>query len=180
MGCKFYNTDLKRCTCKVLAKFEQGRVILYDPDKPCNKSCTWFHTGSMSYSEACSIATNAHLGQKRKFSGLPYIIHPRVVANKFINIDYKILAILHDVVEDTNITIKMLVSEYHLAEHIADALSIITKCKDQNYLEYIMQFKYNDMARAVKIEDIKHNMSDLENGCMYQKYEMALYILKKM
>lgn len=68
----------------------------------------------------------------------------------------------------------------HIVKHIADALHVITRYRGQDYLDYIQQFKYNDLARAVKIEDIKHNMSDLNPGCLYTKYSMALYILKKV
>lgn len=180
MRCIFYDKELNRCVCKVLAKIEQGRVDLHRPCKPCDENCTWFIDSPMSYSEAYAIATNAHLGQERKFTGRPYIEHPRAVASKFKDIDHKILAILHDVIEDTDITIEELISKYHLASHIADALHVITRYRGQDYLDYIQQFKYNDLARAVKIEDIKHNMSDLNPGCMYTKYSMALYILEKV
>lgn len=180
MRCIFYDKELNRCVCKVLAKIEQGRIDLYRPCKPCNENCTWFVESPMSYSEAYSIALKFHSGQVRKYGGKPYITHPKSVADKFKDIDHKILAILHDIVEDTDITIEELVSKYHLASHIADALRVITRYRGQDYLDYIQQFKYNDLARAVKIEDIKHNMSDLNPGCLYTKYSMALYILEKV
>ena len=132
----------------------------------------------MTYSEAYAIALKFHSGQVRKFGGGSYLDHPKAVADKFTDEDHKILSILHDVIEDTNMTIERLVSEYHLAEHIARALEFITRRKNQNYLGYLQRFQYNDLAREVKIEDIKHNMSDLKPGCMYQKYEIALYILE--
>ncbi|MCK5643846.1 MAG: guanosine-3',5'-bis(diphosphate) 3'-pyrophosphohydrolase [Gammaproteobacteria bacterium] len=180
MRCKFYDEKLKRCVCKVLAKIEQGRIDLHIPCKPCDKNCTWFIDAPMSYSEAYAISSTLHLGQERKFTGRPYIEHPIAVASKFKDIDYKILAILHDVVEDTDMTTEKLISEYHLASHIAKALNVITRYEDQTYLDYIQQFKYNDLARAVKIEDIKHNISDLDPGCMHTKYSMALYILEEV
>ena len=180
MRCKFYDEKLKRCVCKVLANIEQGRIDLHIPCKPCDYNCNWFINAPMSYSEAYAISSTLHLGQERKFTGRPYIEHPVAVASKFTDIDHKILAILHDVVEDTDMTIKKLVSKYYLAEHIAKALKVISKGENQSYLDYIQQFKYNNLARAVKIEDIKHNMSDLTSGCMYTKYLMALYILEEV
>ena len=128
------------------------------------------------YSKALELATKYHEGQKRLKSGLDYIIHPIAVADKFNNENYKIVSVLHDVVEDTEMTIEGLI-DLGFKGYIVNAIDLLTKKKDQNYLQYLMRLKENEMARDVKVEDIKHNLSDLERGNMKDKYLLALYIL---
>ena len=134
----------------------------------------------MNFQDALKLATEAHEGQVRKYSGLPYIIHPIAVADKFEDEIDKIVAILHDVIEDTDITIDEIRYDYGLSLHGVRALNILTKRKEQNYFEYILSIKENRsiIALKVKIEDLKHNLSDLKDGCLRDKYLMALYILE--
>ena len=131
----------------------------------------------MNFENALILATKYHKGQKR-WGGEPYITHPIAVAGKFKSEDIKIVAILHDMIEDTEMTISRL---YVLGypQKIVYPISLLTHKKPQSYLNYILKIKTNIIARNVKIEDIKHNLSDLKDGSMKDKYQLALHILEK-
>ena len=132
----------------------------------------------MNFEDALKLATKAHEGQVRKYSGLPYITHPMAVADKFEDEHLKILAVLHDVIEDTDISFIDLFFKYNISFSMITDLSFLTKPKSYTYLKYILRIKENKIAIKVKIEDIKHNLSDLKDGCLKDKYLMALYILE--
>ena len=132
----------------------------------------------MNFEDALKLATEAHEGQVRKYSGLPYITHPMAVADKFEDECLKVLAVLHDVVEDTDISFMDLFFKYNVSFSMITDLSFLTKPKGYTYLKYILRIKENKIATKIKIEDIKHNLSDLKDGCLKDKYLMALYILE--
>ena len=132
---------------------------------------------------AKEIATKAHEGQFRWDGKTPYIAHPAAIAKAvFIatsDANYAATAFLHDVIEDTPLTIADLRAQ-GVSEEILTAVDLLTKRDDQDYLAYLLRLKVNQMARVVKIEDIKNNMSDLDRKkkkSMYEKYQLALYIL---
>jgi (p)ppGpp synthase/HD superfamily hydrolase len=129
-----------------------------------------------NYEKALEIATRAHNGQKR-WGGQPYITHPEYIADKFKYEHQKIVAILHDVVEDSDIQLEDLV-QAGFSNDVITSIAKITKIGGQNYLDYILDLKKDNTARLVKIEDLKHNMSDLKKGSMLDKYQLALYILE--
>ena len=131
----------------------------------------------MNYNDALKLATKMHEGQKRKYSDYDYIIHPIAVANRFKDESHKIVAILHDTIEDTTLTIDDLI-KYGLSSNIVEAIDILTKKDGQDYLDYLILVKTNKLARRIKIEDLKHNLSDLKDGCQRSKYNISLYILK--
>lgn len=131
----------------------------------------------MNFKDALKLATEAHEGQVRKYSGLLYITHPMAVADKFEDEHLKILAVLHDVVEDTSVSYFDLFYEHKVPLGIISELSLLTR-PNCTYLSYILRIKGNETATKIKIEDIKHNLSDLKDGCLKDKYLMALYILK--
>lgn len=133
---------------------------------------------------AAQIATKAHKGQTRWDETIPYITHPQAVARALIEEDkwgeeYIAAAWLHDVIEDTDVTEKDLVAQGIDPWTIA-AVMVLTKTDDVSYLDYILAVSGNNIARIVKMADIRHNMSDLKNGSMKQKYELALYILEQL
>ena len=180
MNCRFFNIKTSQCMHKALSKCIDDEIILHIPSSQHLEQCGYRRPVQMTLKDADKLVSIWHSGQVRKFSGLPYKTHLDAVSNAGRTDDEKILGKLHDILEDTSITMKLLVDECGLSKRIADALNVITRYEDQTYLSYIQQFKYNDLARAVKIEDIKHNMSDLDPGCMYTKYSMALYILEEV
>lgn len=108
--------------------------------------------------KAYEIAKRAHLGQIDK-AGEDYIKHPEKVAS-FVNSDEeKAVAYLHDVIEDTELTLEDL-REYGFSEEVLKAVDVITKKKGQDYQTYLNSVKGNKLARVVKLADLRHN-SDL-------------------
>lgn len=108
--------------------------------------------------EAINIAVEAHRGQKL-VNGEPFILHPLHVMFQMKTEEEKIVAVLHDVVEDTEITIDYL---YHIFEFpIIQALKALNHPHGEPYLaKYIERVAKNWLAINVKIEDLKHNMDN--------------------
>ena len=137
----------------------------------------------MDYEDALKLATKMNEGQYRKNSGLPYITHPIAVADAFHYSCWyhrdtcRIVAILHDTIEDTSLTFDELNKLYAPSIDVMDALKAITKTEGQTYLDFILQVRKNRIATYVKVEDIRHNLSDLEDGNLREKYLMALWML---
>lgn len=107
---------------------------------------------------ALAIAKKAHAGQVDK-AGVDYIQHPLYVAGQVETEQEKAVALLHDVIEDSNITAVDLLAS-GLPNEVVTAVQILTKKKGQSYQEYLEKVKINDLARVVKLADLKHN-SDL-------------------
>lgn len=105
---------------------------------------------------AINIANDVHSHQVDK-AGQPYILHPLWVMNKVHTLKAKIVAVLHDIVEDTNITIEDLIFK-GFDEDIVEAISLLTRKKNQSYNNYIELIATNDLAKEVKIADLSHNM----------------------
>lgn len=105
---------------------------------------------------ALRIAMKAHKNQKDK-GGTPYICHTLEVAMAQKTLDGVICGLLHDVVEDAYYTFDAL-QELGLPDHIIEALKLLTRRKGESYKEYIEKIKLNELATAVKIADLKHNM----------------------
>lgn len=106
---------------------------------------------------AIEIATEAHRGQSDK-AGNNYIDHPLRVMSAGETLNEKIVGVLHDVVEDSGWTFEQLSNEGFSDEIIA-ALRCVTKLsEDEPYDEFIERVKKNDLAIAVKINDLSDNM----------------------
>ena len=106
---------------------------------------------------AIQIAVQAHAGQKDK-GGNPYILHPIRVMMSVSGINEKIVAILHDVVEDSDWTFDALLKEGFSSE-IIEALKSVTKTSEQeDYESFIRRAKANAIGRQVKIADLKDNL----------------------
>ena len=108
--------------------------------------------------KAYEIAKKAHLGQIDK-AGEDYIKHPEKVASFVSSDEEKAVAYLHDVIEDTELTLEDL-REYGFSEEVLKAVDVITKKKGQDYQTYLNSAKENKLARVVKLADLRHN-SDL-------------------
>lgn len=109
-------------------------------------------------SKALEICYQAHANQVDK-AGKPYYLHPIQVALMCNTIDEKVVALLHDVIEDTDYTIDDLI-RIGFSKEIIDAIECITKKGNEPYENYIKRVSENPIAKAVKINDITHN-SDL-------------------
>lgn len=105
---------------------------------------------------AIEIAARAHAGQVDK-AGQPYILHPLRVMLAVKNPDERIAAVLHDVVEDTTVTIEQLRSEGFSAA-VLDAVLALTKTKGEGRLSAATRAAQNAIARAVKLADVADNM----------------------
>ena len=108
--------------------------------------------------KALAVCFEAHKSQVDK-SGLPYVFHPFHLAEQMKDEMTTIVALLHDVIEDTSITVKELRDMGFPAEAIA-AIQIMTHDKSIPYMDYVARIKKNPIAREVKLADLRHN-SDL-------------------
>ena len=106
--------------------------------------------------KAISIACGAHSGQVDK-AGQPYILHPLKLMMMFTDNSERIVAILHDVVEDSDMSLDDL-KDAGFSNEIVNAISCLSKKNNEPYIDFIMRIKKNNLARKIKIEDIKHNM----------------------
>ena len=108
--------------------------------------------------KAMKLCFQAHKNQTDK-SGIPYIFHPIHLAEQMTDEDTTVVALLHDVVEDTDYTLEDLASMgFH--HRVLEALKLMTHEKAVPYMEYVEQIKGNPIAKAVKLADLAHN-SDL-------------------
>lgn len=106
--------------------------------------------------QAIYIALHAHKGKTDK-AGSPYILHPLRVMLAMETTEEKIVAVLHDVVEDSSFTIQKLKQE-GFSKKVLDAVSLLTKTQNQDYESYISAIRKNSLATKVKLADLKDNM----------------------
>ena len=144
--------------------------------------------------KALEFATAAHAGQIRNGTGIPYITHPIAVAElalttlKLYSSEYSkhtlqdkiyAVALLHDTLEDcATVTYDALTESFGLS--IAACVELLTKREGDTYLDSICRVKTCEIATAVKIADLTHNMSDLREGSLKEKYRLAKYILENL
>lgn len=132
--------------------------------------------------EAMKIAYNAHYNQFDR-AGVPYIYHPIHLAENMDSEIACVVALLHDVVEDTDIRMEELAKTF--PKEVIEILKLLTHDKEVDYMEYIKGIKENAIARKVKIEDILHNADETrldtiteEDIIRREKYKKALEFLK--
>lgn len=104
------------------------------------------------------IAREAHKGQLDKV-GEPYINHPMRVSSYCTSLKGKIVGWLHDVVEDTNVTLESLANK-GFDEEIIEALRCVTKENGYDIDEYYARIKVNNLAKEVKLADLKDNTDE--------------------
>ncbi len=134
--------------------------------------------------KALKLCFDAHRDQVDK-SDLPYVFHPFHLAEQMTDEDTTIVALLHDVVEDTPYTLEDLAA-MGFAAHIVEALRLLTHLDETPYMEYVAQIKPNPIARAVKLADLRHN-SDLTRSNVVdqkalnrtEKYRKAIAFLEE-
>ena len=132
--------------------------------------------------KAMGVAYNAHINQFDK-AGVPYIFHPIHLAEQMDTETECVVALLHDVVEDTDVTFEQLEKEF--SSDIIKILKLLTHDKDTDYMEYVKIIKENPIAKKVKIADITHNADETrldkiteKDILRREKYKEALKILK--
>lgn len=128
-------------------------------------------------SMAQEFAEKYHWGQFRRDGITPYIFHPAAIAQCFESDYARAVAWLHDVLEDTDADIGDLASVF--PAEIVDAVMAITKRDGQPYDDYLKQVDANPLAKLVKIQDIKHNLSDQPTEKQIMKYNIALRFLER-
>ena len=104
---------------------------------------------------ALQIAKEAHAGQVDK-AGKDYILHPITVASYMDTDVEKTIAYLHDVLEDTSVTVDEL--RNHFSNEIVDTVITLTHRKDESYFEYISRVSTSKLAKKVKTADLLHNL----------------------
>ena len=128
--------------------------------------------------KAIQCAVKAHAGQKDK-AGAPYILHPLRIMMKMDNQAGMIAALLHDVVEDSSVTLADLCAE-GFSEEVIAAVDHLTRREGEAYEMFINRLRHNPLAVKVKLADLEDNMdirrienvteSDIER---IQKYHTA-------
>ena len=134
---------------------------------------------------AIELAKQHHEGQTDK-AGKPYIEHPLRVMNQVESEEEKIVAVLHDIVEDTDISLDDLRSE-GFSEEVVSAVECLTKQDGENYDSYIERISFNPLAVKIKLADLEDNRDltrlpevtdkDLER---IEKYDKALEKLTRL
>lgn len=106
---------------------------------------------------ALKLAYDAHHGQL-DFNGVPYIFHPYHLAEQMKDEITTCVALLHDVVEDTDVTIEELEAEF--PKEVTDAVRLLTHDKTIDYFDYVQALKANPIAKTVKLADLSHNQDE--------------------
>ncbi len=105
--------------------------------------------------EAMKLCFKAHKRQTDK-SGIPYVFHPIHLAEQMETEETTIVALLHDLVEDTRYTLKYLEKKGY-DKTVIDAIALMTHADGVDYMDYVRAIKENPIAKAVKLADLKHN-----------------------
>ena len=135
--------------------------------------------------KALCIAYRAHEGQRDK-AGIPYIFHPFHLAEQMPDELTTCVALLHDVVEDTPLTLDDLAGDF--PPEITNAVALLTHQPGTSYDDYIRALRDDPIAATVKRADLLHNsdearlalcpISDAEKNRLREKYQKALTLLE--
>lgn len=132
--------------------------------------------------KAMKVAFEAHKNQTDK-TGLPYIYHPVHLAEQMTDEVTTCAALLHDVAEDTNITLEAL-AEMGFDSEILAILRLLTHDEAVPYMEYVRKIKTNPLAVQVKLADLRHNsdltrLDEVDEKALrrVEKYREAIKIL---
>lgn len=135
-----------------------------------------------SLEKAIGIALQAHAGQVDK-SGQPYILHPLRLMLKFEAEVERIIAVLHDVVEDSAVSLNDLRRE-GFPEEAVNAIECLSKRPGEDYQQFIARVSTDALATKIKIEDLKDNLdltriASISEGDLARtgKYHQALRFL---
>lgn len=133
--------------------------------------------------KALKLCFEAHKDQVDK-SGLPYVFHPFHLAEQMADEETTIVALLHDVVEDSDYQIDDL-RKMGFGETVLSAIQLMTHDPDVDYMQYVAQIQKNPLARTVKLADLNHNrdLSRLDrvtpqDEARAEKYQKAIELLE--
>ena len=132
--------------------------------------------------KAMKLCFEAHKDQTDK-SGVPYVFHPFRVAEQMPDENTTVVALLHDVIEDTSYTLDDL-RAMGFSEEVLEALALMTHDKNVPYTEYVAKLGENTIARTVKLADLRHNSDptrldtiDEKARERMEKYKAAIRLL---
>lgn len=136
---------------------------------------------------AIALAAEVFVGKTDK-GGKPYILHCLHVMNavEALGVEAQIAAVLHDVIEDTDITAEVLRDQYGFDERTVKRVVMLTHSCDESYDEYIKRVSIDNITRAIKMADLRHN-SDItrmkglreKDFARIEKYHRAYAYLKE-
>jgi len=137
--------------------------------------------------KAMRFAYAAHHGQVDK-AGIPYIFHPIHLAEQMEDELSCCAALLHDTVEDTDVTLEDIGREF--SEELAEIIALLTHTDGTDYFDYVRAISRHPVARKIKFADLDHNtdrtrcagidISEEQLAKWDRKYEKARSILKEM
>ena len=134
--------------------------------------------------KAMKLCFQAHKDQTDK-SGIPYVFHPIHLAEQMKDEDTTVVALLHDVVEDTTYTPEDLAA-MGFNDRVIAAIRLMTHDENIPYMEYIAKIKENPIAKAVKLADLAHNSDttrldtvDAKAAARVEKYAKAIRLLNE-
>lgn len=104
--------------------------------------------------KAMQVAYAAHHGQLDR-CGAPYVFHPFHLAEQMTDEATTCAALLHDVVEDTDMTLDDLARDF--PPEVVEAVRLLTHTEDVDYFDYVRAIRGNPIATAVKLADLAHN-----------------------
>lgn len=132
--------------------------------------------------KALKLSFDAHKDQVDK-GGIPYVYHPFHVAEQMTTEETVAVALLHDVIEDTNLTLDDIRAQ-GFPDNVIEALALLTHDDTTPYLDYVAAVKKNPIARAVKLADLQHNSDlsrldkiDEKTAKRIKKYQKAIALL---
>lgn len=135
--------------------------------------------------KAMKLCFDAHKDQVDK-SGMPYVFHPLILAEKMTTEEEITVALLHDVVEDTNYTIEDL-QDMGFSDTVIEALKKMTHDPAIPYMDYVKGISTNPIATKVKLADLRHNsdlsrldQADSEAIARVKKYKSAIEFLESV
>ena len=123
-----------------------------------------------------ALARKAHDGQFRRDGKTPYIEHPKAVAETVSDDITKSIAWLHDVLEDTKLTMFDLGLQ-GIPPEVAIPVEVLTKKEGVSYRNYLANVKQNYRARQVKIADMLCNLTDSPTEKQVKKYKEGILFL---
>lgn len=139
----------------------------------------------VNLTKAILTATNLHAGAVDK-TGSPYILHPLrvMLALEQLGEDHMVPAVLHDLVEDTDYTLELAISDF--GEEVASAVDAVTRRESEPYGDFICRAKKHPVGRLIKIADIEDNLRpervsklpECERFRMQRRYLHALLVLR--
>lgn len=106
--------------------------------------------------KAAQICVSKHAGQRDKM-GCAYFQHPMRVAMRCLSDDEKIVALLHDTIEDTDVTPEYLIAE-GFPQYIVDGILSVTKREGESYEDFVARAALNPLGRVVKLHDLEDNL----------------------